>query len=88
MLTENDKEFKKRCIKVLRCSLTTICPQTTSFVLYNWHAAGQFKPTEGLFVYLFIYFFLHLFILQAIYIVLQDLKMKMLFVELNIRLQE
>ena len=33
-------------------------------------------------------FFLHLFILQAIYIVLQDLKMKMLFVELNIRLQE
>ena len=32
--------------------------------------------------------FLHLFILQAIYIVLQDLKMKMLFVELNIRLQE
>ena len=28
-----------------------------------------------------IYFFLHLFILQAIYIVLQDLKMKMLFVE-------
>ena len=33
-------------------------------------------------------FFLHLFILQTIYIVLQDLKMKMLFVELNIRLQE
>ena len=33
-------------------------------------------------------FFIHLFILQAIYIVLQDLKMKMLFVELNIRLQE
>ena len=27
-------------------------------------------------------------ILQAFYIVLQDLKMKMLFVELNIRLQE
>ena len=40
-----------------------------------------------LFVYLFI-FFLHLFILQAFYIVLQGLKMKMLFVELNIRLQE
>ena len=37
---------------------------------------------------LFVYFFLHLFIVQAIYIVLQDLKMKMLFVELNIRLQE
>ena len=33
-------------------------------------------------------FSLHLFILQALYIVLQDLKMKMLFVELNIRLQE
>ena len=30
---------------------------------------------------LFVSFFLHLFILQAIYIVLQDLKMKMLFVE-------
>ena len=40
-----------------------------------------------LFVY-FVYFFLHLFILQAIYIVLQELKMKMLFVELNITLQE
>ena len=39
------------------------------------------------FVY-FVYFFLHLFILQAIYIVLQELKMKMLFVELNITLQE
>ena len=33
-------------------------------------------------------FFLHLFILQAIYIVLQDLKMKMLFEVLNVRLQE
>ena len=33
---------------------------------------------KGLFI---VYFFLHLFILQAIYIVLQDLKMKMLFVE-------
>ena len=43
--------------------------------------------TNDLFICLFI-FFLHLFILQAIYIVLQDLKMKMLFVELNIRLQE
>ena len=30
---------------------------------------------------LFVYFFLHSFILQAIYIVLQDVKMKMLFVE-------
>ena len=29
----------------------------------------------------FVYFLLHLFILQAIYIVLQDLKMKMLFEE-------
>ena len=37
---------------------------------------------------LFCLFFLHLFILQAIYIVIQDLKMKMLFVELNIKLQE
>ena len=39
---------------------------------------------------LFVCFFLHLFILQAIYIVLQDFKMKMPFVELNIsiRLQE
>ena len=43
--------------------------------------------TSGQTCLLFI-FFLHLFILQAIYIVLQDLKMKMLFVELNIRLQE
>ena len=34
------------------------------------------------------FYFLHLFILQAIYNVIQDLKMKMLFVELNIRLQE
>ena len=32
--------------------------------------------------------FIYLFILQAIYIVLQDLKMKMLFVKLNISLQE
>ena len=59
------KNLKKRCIKVLRCSLTTICPQTTSFVLYNSHAAGQFKPTEGLFVYLFFppftYFTSHLY---------------------------
>ena len=39
---------------------------------------------KGLFI---VYFFLHLFILQAIYIVSQDLKMKLLFVELNIRLQ-
>ena len=36
----------------------------------------------------FFFYFLHLFIFQAIYIVIQDLKMKMLFVELNIRLQE
>ena len=36
---------------------------------------------------IFFKFFLHLFILQAIYIALQDLKMKMLFVELNNRLQ-
>ena len=40
------------------------------------------------FCLLFVYFFLHSFILQAIYIVLQDLKMKMLSGELNIRLEE
>ena len=39
-------------------------------------------------LFFFCLFFLHLFILQAIYIVIQDLKMKMLFVELNIKLQE
>ena len=30
-----------------------------------------------------VYFFLHLFILQALYFVLQDLKMKILFVEIS-----
>ena len=42
-------------------------PQGTSEIIY-------------VYVYMFI-FFLHLFILQAIYIVSQDLKMEMLFVE-------
>ena len=44
-----------------------------------------------LFIYLFIYFFLHLFILQAIYIVLQDWRIKdaiCRLTELNITLQE
>ena len=34
------------------------------------------------------FFSLHLFTLEAIYYVLQDLKMKMLFVELNVKLQK
>ena len=40
------------------------------------------------FVFVYLFIFLHLFILRAIYTVLQDFKMKMLFVELNIWLQE
>ena len=44
------------------------------FVVDN---SGEVTPFDG-FVCLF---FLHLFILQAIYIVIQDMKMKMLFVE-------
>ena len=51
----------------------------------KWHICLVFALPVVLFI---VFFFLHLFILQAIYIVLQDLKMKMLFVELNIRLQE
>ena len=46
------------------------CPQ-------NPLATGSF----GVYLFILFIFFLHLFILQAIYIVLQDLKMKMLFVE-------
>ena len=36
---------------------------------------------SGVLLFILYIYFLHLFILQAIYIVLQDLKMKMLFVE-------
>ena len=45
----------------------------------------DYKALPCLFI---VYFFLHLFILQAIYIVLQDWRIKDAIVELNIRLQE
>ena len=59
----------------------------TKVIVYNMQTLQLWAGKE-LFVVSCLFFFLNLFILQAIYIVLQDLKMKMLFVELNIRLQE
>ena len=63
------------------CSIFTV-DKDIYRVLIKFLIVGKTKTT------LFVYFFLHLFILQAIYIVLQDLKMKMLFEVLNVRLQE
>ena len=62
------------------CSIFTV-DKDIYRVLIKFLIVGKTKTT------LFVYFFLHLFILQAIYIVLQDLKMKMLFEVLNVRLQ-
>ena len=51
----------------------------SNFRLFQSQVRISFETVE--LICLFVSFFLHLFILQAIYIVLQDLKMKMLFVE-------
>ena len=59
-------------------------------ICHEYEKLANFPIIRSVTRHWFVYciFFLHLFILQAIYIELQDLKMKMLFVELNIRLQE
>ena len=74
----------------IKFQLTLFCDTTLCEQLKWWWNAVYLKAfykskqnIQGYYCLLFILYiyFLHLFILQAIYIVLQDLKMKMLFVE-------